>query len=119
MAGGGERGAQRAHDQAAHDAGVAEAHLGLGGMDVDVDQLGRRLEEQRHHGMAVARQEILVGAAHRAGQQLVAHRPAVDEEILVLAGRPVERRQAGEAGEPEALAVGVDRDARCRRTRGP
>ena len=59
--------------------------------------------------MAVARQEILVGAAHRAGQQLVAHRPAVDEEILVLAGRPVERRQAGEAGQPEAFAVGVDR----------
>ena len=108
MAGGGERGAQRAHDQAAHDAGVAEADLGLGGMDVDVDHLGRRLEEQRHHRMAVARQEILVGAAHGAGQQLVAHRPAVDEEILVLAGRPVERRQAGEAAQAKALAVGVD-----------
>ena len=110
MAGGGERGAQRTDDQAAHDAGVAEAHLGLGGMDVDVDQRGRRLEEQRHHGMAIARQEILVGAAHGAGEQLVAHRPAVDEEILVLAGRPIERRQAGEARQPEALAVGVDRE---------
>jgi len=74
---------------------------------------------QRHHGMAVARQEILVGAAHRAGQQLVAHRPAVDEQILVLAGRPVERRQAGEAGEPEALAVGVDRQRVVGEPRGP
>ena len=68
VAGGGERGAQRADDQAAHDAGVAKAHLGLGGMDIDVDHAGRRLEEQRHHGMTIARQEILVGAAHRAGQ---------------------------------------------------
>ena len=33
-----------AYDHAAHDAGVAEAHLGLGRMDVDVDHLGRRLE---------------------------------------------------------------------------
>ena len=32
--------------------------------------------------MAVARQEIGIGAAHRAGEQLVAHRPAVDEQIL-------------------------------------
>ena len=104
-----ERGAQGTDDQAAHDAGIAEAHLGLGRMDVDVDHLGRRFEEQRHHRMAVARQEILVGAAHRAGQQLVAHRAAVDEEILVLAvgrlsvGRPAKPR------EPEALAIGVDR----------
>ena len=76
MAGRGKRRAQRAHDQAAHDAGVAETNLGLGGMDIDVDHFGRRLEEQRHHGMTVARQEILVGAAHGARQQLVAHRPA-------------------------------------------
>jgi hypothetical protein len=60
-------------------------------------------------GASVARQEILVGTTHRAGQQLVAHRASVDEEILVLAGRPVQRRQAGESGEAKALAVGVDR----------
>ena len=37
MAGGRQRMAQRADDQAAHQAGIAEAHLGLGRMDVHVD----------------------------------------------------------------------------------
>ena len=64
-------------------AGVAKAHLGLGGMDVDVDLFGRPVEKQRDDRMAVARQHILIGAAHRADQQLVAHRPAIDDEILV------------------------------------
>ncbi len=109
MAGRRERRAQGADDHAAHDAGIAEAHFGLGRVDVDVDHLGRRFEEQRHHRMAVARQEILIGAAHRAGEQLVAHGTAVDEEILVLARRAIERRQPREARQPEALAVGVDR----------
>jgi len=45
VTGGGECGAQGADDQAAHDAGIAETHLGLGGMHVDVDHGGRRLEE--------------------------------------------------------------------------
>ena len=111
MARGNQRRAQRAHDQATHDPGVAKPHLGLGRMDVDVDHVGRRLEEQRHHRVAVARQEVLVSAAHRAVQQLVAHRTAVDEKILVLRRRPVERRQARETREPEALAIGVDGQA--------
>ena len=100
MAGGGQRMARRADDEAAHQPGIAEAHLGLGGMDVDVHLLRRQLEEQRHHGMAVAGEEILIGAAHRALQQAVAHRPAVDEEELLGRGRLVEGRQADIAGEP-------------------
>ncbi len=108
MAGGGQRMLERADDQPAHQAGVAEAHLGLRRMDIDVDQLGRHLEEQRHHGMAVARQEILIGAAHGALQQPVAHRAAVDEEILILRGAARIGRQGGEAGQRQALALRLD-----------
>ena len=86
VAGLGQRMLAGADDQPAHQPGVAEAHLGLGRMDVDVDRLGRHLEKQRHQRMAVAGEEILVGAAHRAVQQPVAHRPAVDEEILLRRG---------------------------------
>ena len=43
---------------------------------------GGERHEQRHHRMAVARQIVGIGAAHDADQQLVAHRAAVDEEIL-------------------------------------
>ena len=70
MAGLGQRVAQAADDQAADQRGVAEAHLGLGRMDVDVDRFGRHVEEQRHDRMAVAGEEIGIGAAHGAGEQL-------------------------------------------------
>src|SRR3546814_8257043 len=82
-------------DEAAHQARIAEAHLGLGRMHVHVDLLGRQLDEERHQGMAVAREEVLIGAADGAVEQLVAHRTAVHEEILVLRVAAVERRQAG------------------------
>ena len=77
-----ERVAQAPDDQAAHQAGIAEADLGLGRVDVDVD-LGRvELDVEGGDRMAVAGQEVGVGGAQRAVQQPVAHRAAVDEQIL-------------------------------------
>ena len=54
--------------------------------------------------MAVARQVIGVGGAHHADQQLVAHRPAVDEEKLPERIGARQRRQRGEALDAQALA---------------
>ena len=85
---------QRADDEAAHEAGIAEAHFGLGGMHVHVHLARIEFDEQRERGMPVAGQIIHVGAAHGAVQQLVAHRPAVDEEILLRA-RWRDARSAG------------------------
>ena len=59
--------------------------------------------------MAVARHQIAIGAAHGAEQQLVADRTAIDEQVLLAAGRPVEGGQADEAAQTQALALGVDR----------
>ena len=39
--------------------------------------------------VAVAGEEILIGAAHRAEQQPVTHRPAIDEQILRAGGAAV------------------------------
>ena len=108
MAGGGERPLERADDEAAHQRGIAEADLGLGRVDVDVDHVGREIDEERRHGMAAAVQQVGVGRAHGAVQQAVAHRPAVDEEILVLRAGAVEGGQRRVAGEAHALALGVD-----------
>jgi hypothetical protein len=44
-----QRMAHARHDQAAHQAGIAEAHLGLGRMHVDIDLFGPAGQEQRHH----------------------------------------------------------------------
>ena len=43
---------------------------------------GSSVDEQRRHRMAVALHEVGIGGAERAEEQLVAHRPAVDEEEL-------------------------------------
>ena len=74
MHGRGQRLLQRADDQPAHEAGIAEAHLGLGRMHVDVHLARIELEKSASAGMPAAGQVIRVGGAHRAEQQLVAHR---------------------------------------------
>ena len=96
---------QRADEQAAHQAGIAEAHLGLGRVHVDVDLARIERDEQRHDRMAVARQVVGIGGAHHADQELVAHRPAVDEEILAERIGARERRQRGEAFDREPRRV--------------
>ncbi len=110
MPGGGQRVAQRADDQPAHQCGVAEPHLGLGRMDIDVDLLRRPIDEQRDHRVAVAGEHILVGAADRTDQQLVAHRPPVHDEILVARRGAVEGRQPDKPGQPKPAPLGIDFD---------
>ena len=102
--------AQRADDEAAHEAGIAEAHFGLGRVDVDVDRARLAADEQRQRRVPPGGQKIHVGGTHRAREQLVAHRPAVDVKILRHGIGPVPRRQAGEALEGEAFALGHDLD---------
>ena len=108
MAGGGERPLERADDEPAHQRRVAEADLGLGRVYVDVHHVGREIDEERRHGMAPAVQQVGVGRAYGAVQQAVAHRPAVDEEILVLRAGAVEGGQRCVAFKPHAFALGVD-----------
>ena len=86
--------AERADNQPAHERRIAEAHFGLRRMHVHIDIRRRQIEKQRHDRMAVARQQILIGAAHRADDQLVLHRAAIDEQVLMLA-RAAMRTSAG------------------------
>ena len=102
--GGMQRGGQRVDEQRAHAPAIAEAHLDLGRMHVDVDLLRRQRHEQRQQGMATARDEIAVGGAHGADQQLVLHRAAVDEQELLRDVGPVQGRQPGKARDRHAVA---------------
>ena len=77
----------------------------LAGMDVHVHLLGRQRQEQGEHGIAALRHEIAIGGAHGAGEQLVAHRAAIDGEIKLEAVRPMQRGKAGEAFERDAAAL--------------
>ena len=95
------------HDQGADQPGIAEPHFGLGGMHIGIDALRIERHEQRHHRMAVARQIIGIGRAHRAENKLVAHRPAVDEQILAKRVRPRQRRRGSKALDHDAFALGA------------
>ena len=75
-----QRLAQRADDQAADQAGIAEAHLRLGRVDVDVDQRRIEREEQHRDRMAVALHDVGIGGAERA------------EELRSRTGRPLTKR---------------------------
>ena len=98
------------NDQGAHQPGVAKAHFGLGRMHVDIDLARRKRHEQSNQRVAVARQIIGISGTHRAEEKLVAHRPAVDEEILAERIGAGERRQRGKALDRDALAFGRDLD---------
>ena len=75
-------------------------------MYVDVHFACIDRDEQRDQRVAVARQIVGIGGAHRAEQKLVAHRAAVDEEILAKRIGARQRRQGGKAIYGYALAFG-------------
>ena len=102
---------QAADDQPPDPAGVAEADFGLGGVDVDVDLLAGKIDEQGEDRVAVAGEQVLIGGADGADQQAVLHRAAVDEQILMIGDAAVEGRKAGDAAEPGGAAHIVDGEA--------
>src|SRR2546422_3808073 len=66
---------------------VAEAHLGLRRMHVDVDAARIDLEEQQVTGLALAVQHLRIGFACGVREHPVAHAASVDEEVLHLGPR--------------------------------
>ena len=105
-----ERLLQRAHDQRAHEPAVAKAHFGLGRMHVDVDLARVELDEQSEDRLAVARQIVRISRAHGPEEELVAHRPSVDEQVLPERVGATERRQCRIALEREAVPAAGNRD---------
>ncbi len=80
-------------------------------MHIHVHLVGRQREEQSQHRVPPLRQQIAIGRAHGAVDQLVAHGPSIDDEILLERVRPVEGRKPGEAFEHEAAAHRAERQS--------
>ena len=85
-----------------HGAAVAKAHFDFRRMDIHIDQC--RIQFQRQHvgGIAVAVQHVLIGGAHRVGQQFVAHEAAIDIEILRIGACLGGSRQASKTMQTQA-----------------
>ena len=99
---------QRPYDQSAHQPGITKAHFGLGRVHIHIHEGGIAVQEQRQRRMAVARQKIGIGAAHRPHQQLVAHRAAIDEQELHRGIGAVVGGQPGIAGQRNAFTSRFD-----------
>ena len=94
----GKRLVQGVEDKLVDAARIAETHLGLGRVHVDVYLRRVDLEEQHVGRVAVVMQHILVRLADRMGGELVAHGAAIDENVLGVPARARLRRQADRAG---------------------
>ena len=78
-------------------------------MDVDVDLLGRELQEQRGHRLAVARQQIAISGAQRTFEQAVLHRAAVDEQMLEARRVVAGIGQADQTRQAHPVALDLER----------
>ena len=103
---------ERALDRVAHElvdrAGVAEAHLDLLRMHVDVDAARVDREPQRVRRLAVVMQHVAIRLAQRVRQHAVAHEAAVDEHVLAAALRRVgraHRRSPSSATSPASAST--------------
>ncbi len=97
--------AHGAVDHLVDERGITESHLGLGGVDVDIDRAGVHDELQHRRGMLARLDEAAVGLLERVLDGLVADGATVDEHML-----PARRgaRDGGESDEaPQRHAAGV------------
>ncbi len=60
---------------------LAEAHLRLGWMHVDVDLLGRHFQEQKHNREARWRNDIAIGLGDRVQKEPVTNEALVHEDV--------------------------------------
>ena len=115
----GQRGLHRAPHRLVHLAAVAEAHLDLGRVHVDVDARRVDLDVQHVDRLALAVQHVLVGAARRVGEHLVAHEAAVDVGELLVGARARRVGDAGAAADAQRPGHVVDRDTLSARKSSP
>jgi hypothetical protein len=73
--------AHHAIDRVGHRAGVSETDFGLLRVHVHVDQLPRKLDEDRAHGVAPGLQRVAIGGGDGAGEGSVLHGAAEDEQV--------------------------------------
>ncbi len=80
----GQRILQRAVDKIMHQPRITETHLVLGRVHVDINAGRVELKEQHIGRLATVVQHVAVSHLHRMGDAAVAHRTAVDVQVLLV-----------------------------------
>ena len=107
----GERLAHGLGDGGVDELLVAEAHLGLAGVDVDVDLLGRDLDAHERDRVAPGGHQRAVGLLDGVDERARGDGATVRDEVQVAPAPAVKRRRADQAADHAArlLAAGVRR----------
>lgn len=79
---------QRAVDEVMHQPRITKAHLVLGRVHVDINAGRVELKEQHIGRLATVVQHVAVSHLHRMGDTAVAHRTAVDVQVLLVGAGP-------------------------------
>ena len=77
-------------------------------MDVDVHIPHRHVDVERDHGLAVMRDQALVGAAEGAVEDAVPYHASVHKQVLRARVGPVDGRQRGQTGDADGSPFIVD-----------
>ena len=85
---------QGAVKEVMHHATVTEAHFMLGGMNIDIQRCRFQFQMQHQHRMAALGEDILIRLPYCMGESPIPHRPAIDEEVLLIRLGTGHRRQA-------------------------
>ena len=88
------------------EGGLAEADLGLGGMDVDVDLLRGHLEEEQDDGEAGRWDDVAVGLGEGVQDEAVADEAVIDEDVDGVAVELLQLGLGDEAGDAKEPGVG-------------
>src|SRR5689334_1113664 len=86
---------------------MAEPHLGLRRVHVNVDFLEIALEKQQRKGITRRRHQVVIGGRQRVQQEAVTNQAPVDEQINRIAIETLHLRAADEAAQAEAARASL------------
>ena len=88
-----------------YEGGLAEPDLGLGGVDVNIDLLGRHIEEEEDDWKRGGWDDIAVSLGEGMEDEAIADEAVIDEDIDGVAVELLELGLRNEAGDTEVAGV--------------
>jgi hypothetical protein len=106
---------QGAKEEIVHQALLAETHLVLGWMHVDIHPGRIEFQIQHERGVTPMKKHVGISLTHGVGNDAIAHQSTVDVEILRVGLGARRRRQTDPTGQMQAGHGVIDAQALCRK----
>jgi len=101
-----QRNADAFADEVVDEGLLAEADLGFGGVDVDVDFVGRHFEKQEDDRERGGRDDVAIGLDDGVNDEAIADEALVDEDVDRVSVELLQRGAGDEAAEAEEAGIG-------------